>query len=273
MKVTFRINYKTVWGQNLWMAGSSEALGGWNHKSAFPLTHIGNGEWEAILTFNSKDEFEYKYFIVNEDGSVFWEGSDNRKFGPYSSKSIEIRDFWRPQIDDESALFSKVFANVLFSRNGKAKILKKAKSNNVIRFSLRAPRVAPTQTMAIVGNSPALGDWNKPVLMSDSSFPCWCAEFDLSEISFPIEYKYVIVDNKSGKTDIWEDGEERKIFYINGEEEKSLHVRNDEKFRYSIEKWKGAGVAVPVFSLRTNDGFGVGEFNDLKKLVDSSRVS
>lgn len=29
-----------------------------------------------------------------------------------------------------------------------------------------------------------------------------------------------------------------------------------------------AGVAVPVFSLRTEDGFGVGEFSDLKKLAD-----
>ncbi len=272
MKVTFRINYKTVWGQNLWLAGSSEALGAWNHKSGFPLTHVGNGEWEAVMTFNSKDEFEYKYFIVNEDGSVFWEGGNNRKFGPFSYKSIEIRDFWRPQIDDESALFSKVFANVLFSRNGKVKNLKKAKSSNVIRFNMRAPRVSPSQTMAIVGNSPALGDWNKPVLMSDSDFPCWSAEFDLSEMIFPIEYKYVIVDTKSGNIDLWEDGEERKIFYINPDDEKILHVRNDEKFRYSIDNWKGSGVAVPVFSLRTNDSFGVGEFNDLKKLVDWAKI-
>ena len=32
--------------------------------------------------------------------------------------------------------------------------------------------------------------------------------------------------------------------------------------------WKGAGVAIPVFSLRSKDSFGVGEFNDLKLLVD-----
>lgn len=29
-----------------------------------------------------------------------------------------------------------------------------------------------------------------------------------------------------------------------------------------------AGVAVPIFSLRSDDGFGIGEFNDLKKLAD-----
>ncbi len=32
--------------------------------------------------------------------------------------------------------------------------------------------------------------------------------------------------------------------------------------------FRGAGTAVPVFSLRSEDGFGVGEFLDLKKLID-----
>ena len=32
--------------------------------------------------------------------------------------------------------------------------------------------------------------------------------------------------------------------------------------------WTAAGTAIPVFSLRSENGFGVGEFNDLKLLVD-----
>ena len=32
--------------------------------------------------------------------------------------------------------------------------------------------------------------------------------------------------------------------------------------------WRGAGVAVPVFSLRSEESFGIGEFHDLKKLAD-----
>lgn len=32
--------------------------------------------------------------------------------------------------------------------------------------------------------------------------------------------------------------------------------------------WKGAGISIPVFSLRSEDDFGIGEFSDLKKLVD-----
>ena len=42
----------------------------------------------------------------------------------------------------------------------------------------------------------------------------------------------------------------------------------DEKFEFPQYPWKGAGVAIPVFSLRRSNGFGVGEFTDLKLLVD-----
>jgi len=40
------------------------------------------------------------------------------------------------------------------------------------------------------------------------------------------------------------------------------------KASFSGRDWKGAGTAIPVFSLRTEDDFGVGEFYDLKKMVD-----
>ena len=44
--------------------------------------------------------------------------------------------------------------------------------------------------------------------------------------------------------------------------------QNDRAFRRTQPRWKGAGVAVPVFSLRSEEGFGIGEFQDLKKMAD-----
>ena len=37
-----------------------------------------------------------------------------------------------------------------------------------------------------------------------------------------------------------------------------------------VSPWRGAGLAVPVFSLRSNEDVGVGEFLDIKLLVDFS---
>ena len=48
-------------------------------------------------------------------------------------------------------------------------------------------------------------------------------------------------------------------------------VVNDGFARLPVEPWRGAGVAVPVFSLRSEDSFGVGEFADLKLLADWGR--
>ena len=44
-------------------------------------------------------------------------------------------------------------------------------------------------------------------------------------------------------------------------------VRDDGPFRHEAS-WRGAAVAVPVFSLRTRDSVGVGEFDDIRQLVD-----
>ena len=35
-----------------------------------------------------------------------------------------------------------------------------------------------------------------------------------------------------------------------------------------VERWRGAGVAIPVFSLRSDKGFGIGEFADIPLLAD-----
>jgi hypothetical protein len=46
-----------------------------------------------------------------------------------------------------------------------------------------------------------------------------------------------------------------------------LLVRDDGFFRPE-NPWRGAGVAAPVFSLRTRNSVGAGDFCDLKTLVD-----
>jgi len=48
-------------------------------------------------------------------------------------------------------------------------------------------------------------------------------------------------------------------------------VVNDGFARLPGQQWRGAGVAVPVFSLRSENSFGVGEFADLKPLADWGR--
>lgn len=268
MKVTFRINYHTHWGDSLWIIGSVKPLGNWEVVDAFPMYHNGNGEWEATVNFDDQEDFEYKYLVKSNENQPIWEGDKNRSFKTGDFKQIEIRDFWRPQADVDSALFTQVFTQVLMPPPvNKLRVPKKAYTKS-IQFKLKISRIPKGMTLGIIGNQKSLGDWQKPVLMNASDYPIWQTSIPLDQVKFPVNYKYVLVDIENGSIEHWEDGNERNIFYVNSSADSITHIQNDEKFRFSSPKWKGAGVAVPVFSLRTTESFGIGEFNDLKKMVD-----
>ncbi|KAB4427028.1 4-alpha-glucanotransferase, partial [Bacteroides thetaiotaomicron] len=45
-------------------------------------------------------------------------------------------------------------------------------------------------------------------------------------------------------------------------------VISDRYAYFDIPVWKGAGIAIPVFSLKSENSFGVGDFGDLKRMID-----
>ena len=48
----------------------------------------------------------------------------------------------------------------------------------------------------------------------------------------------------------------------------SLTILHDGFIHLPNSTWKGAGVSIPVFSLRSKDSLGTGEFSDIRLLVD-----
>ena len=270
IKLTFRINYHTRWGEHLCLIGSDASLGNWEAENAFPMYHNGDGEWEACLSLDQLVALEYKYVVKSQNGALIWEGGKNRILEEPSHKLVEFRDYWRPPTDPDLALHTQVFTKVLMPPPEGSKKQAKNSYSKSIRFNLRETRVPRGKVIGIIGNQQVLGNWKKPVLMDASDHPVWQREVSLNRIKFPVYYKYVIIDRETGKIDHWEDGEERVLFHVDKKAENIIHLQNDEKFRYGLPAWKGAGGAVPVFSLRTDEGFGVGEFNDIKKLVDWS---
>ena len=111
------------------------------------------------------------------------------------------------------------------------------------------------EELFLTGNTSELGLWNtnKAVKMQYEGPGIWSAETD---VTLTIEYKYFIRENNQI---CWEDGPNR--------------ILPEDKNR--VWDWFGLsehqtmkGVAVPLFSLRTEDDFGIGEFADLSKLGD-----
>ena len=111
------------------------------------------------------------------------------------------------------------------------------------------------EELFLTGNSTELGNWNinKAVPMEYMGPGIWSVETDGTPMT---EYKYFIRENDQIR---WEDGPNR--------------ILPEDKDR--VWDWFGLterqtmkGVAVPLFSLRTEVDFGIGEYADLPKLGD-----
>ncbi|MBR2265217.1 MAG: 4-alpha-glucanotransferase, partial [Paludibacteraceae bacterium] len=279
MNINFQIHYRAEYGQSLCVIETQESILGWTEKEPLVLSCQGTEFWSVNVPVSDfVGSVQYKYAIRLQDGRYIYEAGEPRHLNLVESqkskavRQIVIRDAWQASTYEDS-FYTTAFLKALFSRKSKAES-RKPKAMGNIRFSIDLPQILPTQGVAIIGNCEALGNW-KPenkLVMSDAEFPVWKAEIEVesqkSKVeSRPdiIEYKYVVYDLKTGAVTDTEWGENRQIWGI---EEGTVICQNDRGFRRTQPRWKGAGVAVPVFSLRTDEGFGIGEFQDLKKMAD-----
>ncbi|MDE6428539.1 MAG: 4-alpha-glucanotransferase, partial [Muribaculaceae bacterium] len=122
-------------------------------------------------------------------------------------------------------------------------------------FKVITPRVADDMIVKVVGSCPELGNWSpRDGVRMDAAraLPLYTATVPYS-LPADLEYKLIIC---RGEEVMWEEGPNR-----------SLANPGPLDFR-GREKWHATGVAIPVFSLRSADDFGVGDFEDLKLMAD-----
>ncbi|MEO1448294.1 MAG: 4-alpha-glucanotransferase [Bacteroidota bacterium] len=276
MKIRFRIHFQTQWGQRLALSGNHPDLGHWNEDQLFPLQYRAGGFWEGEwdIPADTPETLAYKYALIYEDsGKVEWEFGANRKLeiniGRFNE--IQVIDVWRSFWFEDNALYSSAFQRVLMARPDDA-VQESAPSikGSVYRFQIRAPRVGPKQKVCLLGNHPSLGNWDpeQVLLLSDKDYPVWSVDVPLQGPSVLVEYKYGIYDPETARILTWEVGENRTLTHVSTRKQKRLIVQSDESFRYPVGNWKAAGVAIPVFSLRSDKSGGIGEFSDLKGMVD-----
>ncbi len=273
MKIRFHVPYQSRWGQSIRVAGSIAALGNWDQNLAPALVAQGGDHWLLDLDISeSALPFEYKFFVQDDNtGSRKWEGGPNRHFLPFagSPEVVDIHDYFRTPELDEYAWSSSAFTRVLMRREGATplKAAAKAKGKSV-RIQLLAPRIDDAHSMCLLGNDAGLGNWNeaKPIVMDDTHYPLWIADVVIRKPADLLEYKFAIWNKKEKAIEAWEEGYNRQ-FQL-GADLAATQVITEGSFRYPVGNWKGAGVAIPVFALRSKTSGGVGEFTDIKPLAD-----
>ena len=263
MKITFRINYLTCYGQQL-MIDSIPGVG------IALMTPKQNGDWELTIDGDTLPQKTFKYKYLMKDNNVsqtLYEFGDRTFSMPeLASDSILVRDFWKPNVSPTNVMYSSAFKDVVFHRDPESdfqstKSREENKAN--IRLSIPLTRVLPNHYVAakFFGSLP---ENDVIIRLSDQDFPMWKCECTIDKPKQYSEYKYCICDKATNKIIL----EEYVTRYFTPEEDKDFYIFNDEDFKFPRYPWKGAGVAIPVFSLRSEEDFGVGEFADLIPLID-----
>jgi 4-alpha-glucanotransferase len=277
MKIVFKINYKTQWGQRIFVSGSTPELGNWDEAKALALNALPNDNWEIALDIPNKSNavISYKYFVLNEhSGSKTWEWGTNRELTVPAKlyEYIEIIDNWNSSTDPQNALFSAAFTKSIFKREPSKVVEETNPPQNglIYRFKIEMPRISAKHKICITGSDEALGGWNKdkPLILECEKFPLWQADVFIENITTPIYYKYGIYNTETENIDTYEEGGNRVLHFSKSEGFTQLTAITETKFRFPVGNWKATGVAIPVFALRSENGMGVGEFLDLKKMVD-----
>jgi len=272
LKVTFQLRFQTMFGQNLFITGNHALLGDGDIDKAVPLQFYNNEFWYAILYFDKVDAaITYNYVLRNADGSRMDWGNDKVFNLSAFKEEVLLIDGWNDAGYIENAFYTVPFENVLLKANAVPIATIPPKTITHI-FQVKTPLLTKGQTLCLLGNGSALGNWGieKPLLMRRAEGDVhYKVSLDLSKEHFPITYKYGVYDVEHETFIAYEGGNNR--FLYDAVIKNKQTIVNDAFAVLPSNTWKGAGIAIPVFSLRSRNSFGVGEFADLKPLVDWSK--
>ena len=270
MILSFNIEYHTNWGEEVRVSGSIPELGNNQLEKAIPLSIVDGKHWTANVDIQTPDNgiITYCYHIYRDGKEVRTEWNSiprALRISGTAKKNYRIYDSWK-DAPEQQYYYSSAFTESLLAQHKRAAAPKSYKKGLLIKAY--APCDAD-HCLGICGNQKTLSDWgaDKVLLMSNTDYPEWKIELDISKLSFPMEYKFVLYNKKSKSVVAWENNANRYLTDPQLEDNETVVVDNHFIY-FNLPAWRGAGVAIPVFSLRSKKSFGVGDFGDLKGMID-----
>lgn len=276
MKLKFSITYNTSWGESLHVELEYRGSAGSVKRQNLPMVTDDGQLWSLeTVVMESRNRhivsFSYRYQVENADGKVLrreWNGVE-RVFRCDPTKDYVFPDSWR-DIPVQSHLYTNAYLTATGGPRGESvRPVDTPLFRRTIVFRVSAPQLKPGQALAVCGSHPTVGGWNvsRYVRMEYAGRTVWTLSVNVMGMLLPLEYKYVIVDDATSSFTAWEEGDNRstgpwdiadgQVLVLDGG---ILRVRED--------IWRVAGVVVPVFSLRSQSSYGVGDFGDLRRMVD-----
>ena len=270
MKILFNLEYQTTFGEDLVLniLSGDESQKVSQHK----MTTLDGLHWfvEVTKAVKTATFIDYYYSLWRGDVEARheWLVIPHRlEFAAQQALRYVAYDHWI-DIPEDAYMYSSALTECVMP--SERKLSEPTDYQRTVRLKVRAPQMRMGERLAIVGSPESLGAWDtqKAVPMNQHECHEWVVTLDASLLPADrFEFKFVILDTEPDYTPLWEDGANRSIELPNMECGDVL-VYELPRTYFPIYPWKAAGVVIPIFSLRTEGSFGVGDFGDLKQMVD-----
>ena len=266
MKIFFNIQYATTFGEilRLNVVGKGKDI-----EKVYSMNTYDGKSWHCEITAeNGMSQMEYYYSVENGDSEVRHEWttvSHRLELNAKRAMTYFVNDRWN-DIPYDSYLYSSAFTDCVNRRHREP--AKGSDYNQTLRLIVRAPQLRSGSRLALVGEDKALGRWNPDAAISmvEHNYNEWVADINVKEMKKEeTEFKFIAFNEKGGVD--WETGMNRQLHAPTINDGEVVVTELDQAF-FELCDEKLAGTLIPVFSLRSKGSFGVGDFGDLKMMID-----
>jgi 4-alpha-glucanotransferase len=266
MKVQFNVEYQTSFGEDLVLNILPAEQDGklTQHK----MTTLDGCHWFVEITKNPKPGtfIDYYYSLRRGDDELRheWLVEPHRlEFAAQKGARYMVYDHWI-DIPEDAYMYSSALTDCIMANQ--RELSTTTEYERTVRLKVRAPQIRIGEQLAIVGACDALGNWdvNKALPMFEHEYHEWVVSLDAAQLPQTFEFKFAMLG--IGQP-VWEEGTNRTISLVDIAPGEVLVYELPQVY-LPLYPWKGAGTVIPIFSLRSEGSFGVGDFGDLKKMVD-----
>ena len=265
MTVQFNIEYKAMFGEQIVVNIQTE-----EGELKLPLETTDGERWACDWCVESPEKsYTYYYSVEREGRAVKTEwlmikhqlDVNARKAAVYT-----LYDHWKAMPED-AFLYSSAFTDCI--NHQVPQEMKPETGSKIVRLIVRAPQLRDGERLGVLGADKALGAWDvqKILPMTQHTYNEWVADIDAAHLEGShLEFKFVAFRNAKNEL-LWETSMNRTVDLPEMKAGELVSYELDQAF-FALYNRKLAGTLVPVFSLRTRKSAGIGDFGDLKTMID-----
>lgn len=265
MTVQFNIEYKAMFGEQIVVNIQTE-----EGELKLPLETTDGERWACDWCVESPEKSYTYYYSVEREGRVVkteWLmikhqlDVNARKAAVYT-----LYDHWKAMPED-AFLYSSAFTDCI--NHQAPQEMKPETGSKIVRLIVRAPQLRDGERLGVLGADKALGAWDvqKILPMTQHTYNEWVADIDATHLEDShLEFKFVAFRNAKNEL-LWENSMNRTVDLPEMKAGELVSYELDQAF-FALYNRKLAGTQVPVFSLRTRKSAGIGDFGDLKTMID-----